>query len=101
MTSQLQDRQPVPPDPRVVEALVNLIARTMSDYSAENDCTLSDVFSAMMTMTLRTIEHVLYHTDPPMSTQEVFTMRKTILKGLERMWTVASGGGPSSRFKAH
>lgn len=95
------ERQPIPPDNATVEALIATMTTAMERYSARTNVTASDVFSALFTMLSRSIQYHLYHSDPPMTLVEQFTMRKTIIKGLERIWNMTAGGGPSSRFRAH
>lgn len=100
MTNQI-NRQPVPPNPIIVEALVDVMSRAALDYLARNGGSVSDVFSATLTLTHRTIQQVLYHTTPQMSVREMFQMRSTVIKGIERLWSAAAGGGSSSKFGAH
>jgi hypothetical protein len=97
----MAERQPLPPNPQKVEALIEVMANASAAYTNKYDCSMSDIFSAIMTMTYRTTQHMLYHTDPHMTERELFQMRKTIIKGVERLWTLAAGGGPTSRFGAH
>lgn len=101
MTDTETNRLPTAPNPEAVEGLIQAMARAAADYATAHDSSMSDIFSATMTLTFRTTRRVLYETDPPMTVREVFRLRKTIIGGIERLWAMAAGGGPTSKFGAH
>ena len=95
------ERAPVPPNTERVEAIVLAMSIAAGQYCQLNSGNMSDVLSACFTMTHRTVESLLYHTTPPLNVREQFRMRGVVVGACERLWIFASGGGATSRHKAH
>ena len=99
--NQSLERMPIPPDAEKVEGLVSAMSITVGQYCQLHGGNMSDVLSACFTLCHRTMDVVLHNTIPPLSVAEQFRMRGVLTGAAERLWTLAVGGGATSKYKAH
>lgn len=89
-------RTPILPDPRVVEALVQAISEAILQFcQAHEGVSVSDILSAVFTYTHRVVRMVVY--DQPLTDAERWDIRRTVIGGIERLWSFAAGMADPNR----